>query len=162
MALTWYNFTPYTIKYLLIPSQGKHLFVAGVKRMSSQAIETAIKMKRAGRENRRLRALASAWKIKEVEHYSTLVRYLHEEDYTNFCDYFEDQAGDLQGDVNNVDGLVAYNRELYNEQLASLGEMDVQLDHLEEVMSSRIGLAREASCDSDEHTESEDDGDKGI
>ena len=88
--------------------------------------------------------------------------YLHEEDYTNFCDYFKDQAGDLQGDVNNVDGLVAYNRELYNEQLTSLGEMDMQLDHLKEVMSSRIGLAHEASCDSDKHTESEDDGDKGI
>ena len=162
MTPTRYNFTPYTIKYLLIPSQGKDLLLAGAKHMPSRTIKEVIKMKRAGCETRRLRALASAWQIKEVEHYSKVVRSIYEEDYANFCDYFVDQGGDLEADMNNANSLVAYHRELYNEQLESLDNMDMQLDRLEEVMSSQIGLSRGIDRDSDEHSESEDDGDKDI
>ena len=97
-----------------------------------------------------------------MEHYTKVVQSIYEEDYTNFCDYFVDQGGDLGADMNNVNSLVAYHCELYNERLKSLDNMDVQLDCLEEVMSSQIGLSREIDHDSDKHSESEDDGDKDI
>ena len=149
IVLTGYNLTSYTIWCLLISSQGKHLFLAGVKHVSSRAIEDAIKMKRTGREARRLRALASAWQIKEAEHYSKLVRLIHEEDHANFCDYFEDQEVDLKEEVDNAADLVAYNRELYNEQLESIRVIDTQLDWLEEVMRNRIDETDRDSDDSE-------------
>ena len=118
-------------------------------------------MKHAGRETRCLRALASAWEIKEVEHYAKLMRHIHKQDYMKYKEFVADEE-DI--DVNTVDGLVAYNHELYNEQLVSLGNVDSQLDQLEEAMKSRVThhSPYESDCDSDEDVESEDDkaGDK--
>ena len=91
-------------------------------------------MKQAGRKTRHLWTLASAWQIKEVEHYSKVVCSIYKEDYANFCDYFVDQGGDLEADMNNANSLVAYHHELYNEQLESLDNMNMQLDRLKEVM----------------------------
>ncbi|KIM57288.1 hypothetical protein SCLCIDRAFT_28902 [Scleroderma citrinum Foug A] len=118
-------------------------------------------MKHAGCETRHLQALASAWEIKEVEHYAKLMRHIHKQDYMKYKEFVADEE-DI--DVNTVDSLVAYNHELYNEQLVSLGNVDSQLDQLEEAMKSRVThhSPYESDCDSDEDVESEDDkaGDK--
>ena len=118
-------------------------------------------MKCAGRETRCLRALASAWEIKEVEHYAKLMHHIHKQDYMKYKEFVADKE-DI--DVNTVDSLVAYNHELYNEQLVSLGNVDSQLDQLEEAMKSRVThhSPYESDCDSDEDVELEDDkaGDK--
>ena len=90
-------------------------------------------MKHAGRETRRHRALASAWEIKEVEHYSKLIRHMHKEDYTTYKDF----VGDEEDDNDTVEGMVAFNHELYNEHLVSFDNADVQLDQLEEAMKDR-------------------------
>ena len=87
-------------------------------------------MKHAGRETPRHQALASAWEIKEVEHYARLIHHMHKEDYTTYK-YF---VGDEQDDNDTVDGLVAFNHELYNEQLVSFDNADVELDQLEEAI----------------------------
>jgi len=139
-------------------SQGKYLFLDGVQHLSTEALEEALQMKRAGRETRRLRALASAWEIKEVEHYSKLMRHMHKADYMNYKKYEEYMAD--EEDTNTVDSLVAYNHELYNEQLVSLDNADSQLDQLEEAMKSciaSISSPYESDGDSDEYAGSGDD-----
>jgi len=55
-------------------------------------------MKRAGRESRRLRALASAWEIQEVEHYAKLMRHMHKQDYMKYGEYMADEGDDLHKD----------------------------------------------------------------
>ena len=118
-------------------------------------------MKCAGRETRCLQALASAWEIKEVEHYAKLMCHIHKQDYMKYKEFVADEE-DIN--VNTMDSLMAYNHELYNEQLVSLGNVDSQLDQLEEAMKSRIThhSPYESDCDSDEVVELEDDkaGDK--
>jgi len=121
-------------------------------------------MKRAGRETRHLRALASAWEIQEVEHYAKLVCHLHKDDYMNYKEYTADKEDD---NINTADSLMAYNHKLYNEQLVSIGNVDSQLDQLEEVVRSRAAFKNphhspyESDHDSDESAESEDDNKAG-
>ncbi|KAF8553503.1 hypothetical protein OG21DRAFT_1215750 [Imleria badia] len=59
--------------------QGRTLFAAGIKdtKLPDNALEEAMLMKQAGRETRRLRALASAWELKEVEHFQKLLGHIH-------------------------------------------------------------------------------------
>jgi len=156
--LKGYYFPPALQNHAHCLSQGKYLFLEGVQHLSTEALEEALQMKRAGRETRRLRALASAWEIKEVEHYSKLMRHMHKTDYMNYKKYEEYLAD--EDDTNTVDGLVAYNHELYNEQLLSLDNADSQLDQLEEVMKGRIASISspyETDGDSDEDAGSGDD-----
>ena len=118
-------------------------------------------MKCAGCETRHLWALALAWEIKEVEHYAKLMCHIHKQDYMKYKEFVADEE---DVNVNTVDGLMAYNHELYNEQLVPLGNVDSQLDQLEEAMKSRVThhSPYKSDCDSDEDVESEDDkaGDK--
>ena len=68
-------------------------------------------MKHANCETRCHQALASTWEIKEVEYYAKLICHMHKEDHTTYKDF----VGDEQDDNNTVDGLMAFNHELYNE-----------------------------------------------
>jgi len=121
-------------------------------------------MKCAGRETRHLRVLASAWEIQEVEHYAKLVRHLHKDDYMNYKEYTADEEDD---DINTADSLMAYNHKLYNEQLVSIGNVDSQLDQLEEVVRSHATFKNphhspyESDHDNDKSAESEDDNKAG-
>ncbi|KIM60059.1 hypothetical protein SCLCIDRAFT_26852 [Scleroderma citrinum Foug A] len=91
--------------------RGRHLFLEGIKRLSDQALQEAAMMKHA-------------------EHYTKLIHHMHKEDYTTYKDF----VGDEQDDNDTVDSLVAFNHELYNEQLVSFDNADVQLDQLEEAI----------------------------
>ena len=118
-------------------------------------------MKCAGRETRCLRALASAWEIQEVEHHAKLICHMHKDDYMNYKEYATEAD-----DINAMDSLMAYNHKLYNEQLVSIGNVDSQLDQLEEVVKSRVASnphhsPYESDRDSDEGVESEDDNKAG-
>ena len=82
--------------------------------------------------------------------------YMHKEDYMTYRDY----VGDEEDDKDTVDGLVAFNHELYNEQLVSIENADVQLDQLEEAMEGRVTSKFHRSGDendsnSDESAESD-------
>ncbi|KIM50047.1 hypothetical protein SCLCIDRAFT_34727 [Scleroderma citrinum Foug A] len=127
--------------------KGKFLFLEGVKHFSTEALEEAVLMK--------------SWEIKEVEHYAKLMCHIHKQDYMKYKEFVADEE---DVNVNTVDGLMAYNHELYNEQLVPLGNVDSQLDQLEEAMKSRVThhSPYKSDCDSDEDVESEDDkaGDK--
>lgn len=81
---------------------------------------------------------------------------MHKEDYMTYRDY----VGDEEDDKDTVDGLVAFNHELYNEQLVSIENADVQLDQLEEAMEGRVTSKFHRSGDendsnSDESAESD-------
>ena len=78
---------------------------------------------------------------------------MHKDDYMNYKEYAMEAD-----DINTMDSLMAYNHELYNEQLVSIGNVDLQLDQLEEVVKSHVTSnlhhsPYESDRDSDEHQE---------
>ena len=137
-------------------------------------------MKQAGRETRRFRALATAWELKEIEHYGKLVQELHQMDYEELREYDamvdeKDHVGledseSLMEEINSVvppdvrdsvASIVAYKHEVYHEEALSFDTTETQLDQLKEEVKGHLALKlcsspHEADDSSDHNGDDED------
>jgi len=136
-------------------------------------------MKQAGHETRRFRALATAWELKEIEHYGKLVQELHQTDYEELKEYDamdkKDHVGpedleSLMEEINSVvppdvrdsvAGIAAYKHEVYHEEALSFDTTETQLDQLEEEVKGCLALKlrsspHEADDSSDRNGDDED------
>jgi hypothetical protein len=93
-------------------------------------------MKHAGRETRRFRALASAWEIKEAEHYTKLISYVHCQDRKQYEDSINDEG--LYEGSGDVDSMKLLNHETYNDELLSCSISDAQLSQLQDEVQCRL------------------------
>jgi len=145
-------------------------------------------MKQAGRETRRFRALATAWELKEIEHYGKLVQELHQTDYEELKEYDamdkKDHVGpedseSLMEEINsvvlpdvrdNVAGIAAYKHEVYHKEALSFDTTETQLNQLEEEVKGRLALKLRSSpheaddssdCDGDDEDTREEAGTNG-
>ena len=93
-------------------------------------------MKQAGCETRRLRAMASMWELKEVEHYCKFLEYIihHNEDSLH-------QYEVAIADTKSLAKLLAFRHNAYAEDFASLVTSDWQLDVLKAAMEFRAATA---------------------
>jgi hypothetical protein len=82
-------------------------------------------MKHAARETSRYRAMASAWALKEAEHYAKLVGSVHAWDRNEYEESIREGCDDAED-------FMAYSHEVYNEELTSFDTTNVQLDQLED------------------------------
>lgn len=101
-------------------------------------------MKHASRETRRHRAMASAWELKQAEHYSKLLEIVHHDDREEYesslmdeCLIKPEDLGGLDDDV-DAESLMQFNHEVYNEELHAFCTSDVQLTQLEEEFQTRL------------------------
>ena len=93
-------------------------------------------MKQAGRETRRLRAMASAWELKEVEHYRKFLEYIVHRNEDSLQQYEVAVA-----DTESLAELLAFRHNAYAEDFASLVTSDRQLDVLEAATEFRAAAA---------------------
>ena len=89
-------------------------------------------MKQAGRETRRLRAMASAWELKEVEHYHKFLEHLIRRNEDSLQQY---EAAVT--DTESLAKLLAFRYHAYVEDFTTLVMSDRQLDILEAATESR-------------------------
>ena len=127
------------------------MFLNGIKKLSDEGLQAAVLMKHAGRETRRLQALAMAWQLKEAEYYGRLMKEVRVATHTHYEEHCEatleenvikldvDESANETED--NVDGTIALDHELYNEYIVSLNTMGTQLDQLEEVVMDRLSTS---------------------
>ena len=92
------------------------MFLSGIKTLSDKGLQAAVLMKHAGRETRRLQALAAAWQLKEAEYYGRLMKELHVAKHKHYEEHREATLGgkvilkvDESAD-DNVDGTIALDR----------------------------------------------------
>ncbi|KAL4066495.1 hypothetical protein V8B97DRAFT_1874519 [Scleroderma yunnanense] len=146
--------------------RGRHLFLNNIKHLSDNALQEALLMKHAGHETRHYQALASAWELKEVEHYGKLMVHMHKESSKEYEEYMEYMKEELAKDKDDVDSLIALNHETYNEELMSFSNANTQLDHLEEEMhlciASNYPFPLHDSDDSLNLDSELDDGEDGL
>jgi len=120
-------------------------------------------MKQAGHETRHFRALATAWELKEIEHYGKLVQELHQTDYElREYDAMVDEkdhmgledSESLMEEINSMvppdirdsmAGITAYKHEVYHEEALSFDTTETQLDQLEEEVKGRLALKLRSS-----------------
>jgi len=125
-------------------------------------------MKQAGRENRRHRALSSAWELKEIEHYSRLMSHIHRANHTKYEEFsaavadgrdllLKEEESAVQG-MEEAETIVAMNHELYNECLASVSAADKQLDQLKEALKKGSASFEEDNASSDVSSDEGSDG----
>ena len=88
-------------------------------------------MKHAARETRHYRAMASAWELKEAEHYAKLVGFVHARDRK----VYEESSNEGRDDAED---FMAYSHEVYNEELISFDTANIQLDQLEDEVRVRL------------------------
>ena len=110
--------------YLMV-LQGTGLFAGGLKRLSDQELQEAVLMKHAAWETKRHRAMASAWELKEAEHFTKLVGFVHARDR----DEYEESSHE---GCDDAEDFMAVSHEVYNEELLSFDTANVQLDQLED------------------------------
>ncbi|KIM54297.1 hypothetical protein SCLCIDRAFT_31172 [Scleroderma citrinum Foug A] len=122
-------------------NSGELMFLSGIKNLSDEGLQAAILMKHAGRENKRLQALAAAWQLKEAEYYGRLANEIYIAKYRQHEQYCKGtvEGTDTLVEVDespsktkvHLDGIAALNHELYNEHIVSLDTMWTQLQQLE-------------------------------
>ena len=91
-----------------------------------EVLHQATLMKQAGRETRRLQAMASMWELKEVEHYHKFLKYLI------YCN--EDSLQQYEAAITDIKWLaelLVFRSHAYMEDFMSLVTSDRQLDVLE-------------------------------
>ena len=93
-------------------------------------------MKQAGRETRRLRALASTWELKEVEHYSKFLEYVIHRNEDSLQQYEATVA-----DTGSLAELLAFRHHAYVEDYVALVTSDRQLDVVEAATEFRTVAA---------------------
>ena len=137
------------------------MFLSGIKNLSDEGLQAAVLMKHAGRENRRLQALAVAWQLKEAEYYGRLMNEIYLSKYKQHEQFCKATAEGMDTLVevdesavktkDNLDGIVALNHELYKEHIMSLDTMRTQLKQLEKEVNVRrrplCNLGQDASLD---------------
>lgn len=100
-------------------------------------------LKYANRETRRHRAMASAWELKEAEHYSKLLEIVHHHRHEEYESALKDDSvvepEDLESwdDASDVESLVKFNHEVYNEETIGYARSDSQYTQLEEEFQAR-------------------------
>lgn len=90
-------------------------------------------MKEAGRETRRLHAMASAWELKEVEHYQKLLHFFHQCNQGNLRTF-----DTLSRDMQHLNKLIRFKHHEYSEELASMVTSDRQLNVLEAEVKTHL------------------------
>ncbi|KAF8554398.1 hypothetical protein OG21DRAFT_1508938 [Imleria badia] len=113
--------------------KGKSLLANGVNRLSDQELQEGVLMKHAAREARRYRAMASAWELKEAEHYTNLMGLVHDRDRKEFEESSAEGLDDAQD-------FMAYTHEVYGEEFGSFDTVNTQLDQLEDEVRSRLEM----------------------
>ncbi|KAL4062411.1 hypothetical protein V8B97DRAFT_1877899 [Scleroderma yunnanense] len=115
-------------------------FLTSVKHLSHNALQEAVLMKHAGHETRHYWALASAWELKEAEHYGKLMAHIHPKDcktYNGFKNSVVDKRAGIMLEVeesevqsmDSMESLMALYHKAYNKDLASFHTANTQLDH---------------------------------
>jgi hypothetical protein len=116
--------------------QGRNLFARGIQCLSDAALQQATLLKHAGHETRRHRAMASAWELKEVEHYSKLLEIIHYDEREEYESSLTDDSivepRDLGGGDDDAESMMRFNHEVYNEEILGFSTSDTQLTQLEE------------------------------
>jgi hypothetical protein len=87
-------------------------------------------LKEAGHETRRLRAMTSAWELKEVKHYQKLLHHLHQ------CD--KDNLQTFKTFIDSLDDLIRFKHHEYSEEVGSMATSDLQLSVLELEVQARL------------------------
>ncbi|KAG6373017.1 hypothetical protein JVT61DRAFT_7070 [Boletus reticuloceps] len=108
--------------------KGEDVLASGIKnaKLPAEALHQAVLMKQAGRETRRLRAMASVWELKEVEHYRKFLEYVIRRNEDSLQQYEASVA-----DTESLAELLAFRYRAYVEDHVALATSDRQLDVLE-------------------------------
>ena len=124
------------------------MFLSGIKKLSDEGLQAAVLMKHAGRETRRLQALAMAWQLKEAEYYGRLMKEVCVAKHKHYEEHHEATSEGMvihlkadESADDNMDGTVALDHELYNEYIVSIDTMGDQLDQLEVEVKGRLSTS---------------------
>lgn len=88
--------------------------------------------------------MASAWELKEVEHYSKLLEIIHHDDREEYESALTDDSivepKDLDSwDDDDAESMMQFNHEVYNEEILAFATSDAQLTQIEEEVRTRVG-----------------------
>jgi hypothetical protein len=122
--------------------QGCNLFARDIQCLSDAALQQAMLLKHMGRETRRHQAMASAWELKEVEHYSKLLEIIHHDECEEYESSLTDDSivepRDPDGGDDDAESMMQFNHKVYNEEILAFSTSDTQLTQLEEEVQTRF------------------------